>query len=238
MRKPNTILALSTLGNKSSVALAHKESCWQATSDNEKHVNILTGLLEEVQKKSGCTWRDMDVIVCDVGPASLTGVRVGLSTVQGLALPYNTPVWPRVHHEILAWQYCQYLKVHQEKQPAVGQQIWVADDARMQAISWAVFQLDRKNTLITHQKPMLITPEALQTQLHNAQKQPLLLGNAWAVYQKELGEVLTKGQRIEERQELSLAGAMVDLALATSKQAELITQNAQDLQAFYLRPPV
>lgn len=236
MKAPKSVLALSTLGGQSSVALTANHKRWRAISDNEKHVHALTALLESVQQQSGCAWQELDVIVCDIGPASLTGVRVGLSTVQGIALPYATPVWPCLHHAIQAYHYLMQMPAEQKED--CSQEIWVAEDARMHALSWAVYKSNPKGGLVCKQKPQLISPEALHDKLVSQERLPIFLGAGWQRYQEAWQGYAMHLPPEEAYAQVSLAEAMVALALATAHKNPLETVSAQTLQACYLRPPV
>ena len=236
MKKPKTILALSTLGGQSSVALSYRNSHWRAVSDNEKQVNALTALLKDVQKKSGCQWQDLDLIVCDIGPASLTGVRVGLSTVQGIALPYATPVWPCIHHEIQAYQYIMQLSTGQKH--ASGKEIWVAEDARMRTLSLAVYTIKTDGQLNCQHSPHIITPEVLKEKLAHTNSPPVLLGGGWQRYEDALAIDLPPAMKEGKKVEHSLAEAMVALACVSLENKPLTVVSAQALKACYLRPPV
>lgn len=236
MRNPKSLLALSTLGGQSSVALIVNHTCWQAVSDNEKHVHALTALLESVQQQSGCTWQELDMIVCDVGPASLTGVRVGLSTAQGVALPHATPVWPCLHHAVQAYHYL--MQMPDEQKEGFLQEIWVAEDARMHALSWAVYKNNPEGGLVCKQKPQLIAPEALRDRLTNQEESPIFLGAGWHRYQEVWQDCAVNLPIEQAYKRVSLAEAMVALALSTARAQPLETVSAQALQACYLRPPV
>lgn len=58
-------------------------------------VNIILDFLELGIK-------DLDFIGCGIGPGSLTGLRVGISTVKGLAYPYKNKVVPVCSLDLLA----------------------------------------------------------------------------------------------------------------------------------------
>ncbi|AKI97085.1 tRNA (adenosine(37)-N6)-threonylcarbamoyltransferase complex dimerization subunit type 1 TsaB [Kosmotoga pacifica] len=51
-------------------------------------ITAMKNLLEYVDLKPG----DLEFIGCGIGPGSLTGLRVGISTVKGFAYPFDLPV--------------------------------------------------------------------------------------------------------------------------------------------------
>lgn len=55
------------------------------------HSEILLPLLENALKQYGASVGDIDLFAVSAGPGSFTGVRIGASTVKGLAFAKNTP---------------------------------------------------------------------------------------------------------------------------------------------------
>ena len=55
------------------------------------HSEILLPLLENALKQYGADIKDIDLFAVSAGPGSFTGVRIGASTVKGLAFAKNTP---------------------------------------------------------------------------------------------------------------------------------------------------
>lgn len=56
------------------------------------HAEVLLPALDGLLSLAGRTPRDVDLLACTVGPGSFTGLRMGVSTVKGLALAWGTPV--------------------------------------------------------------------------------------------------------------------------------------------------
>ena len=56
------------------------------------HAEILLPLVETLLKNSGLAWKQLSAIAVSIGPGSFTGLRIGLSTVKGLAYGWNIPV--------------------------------------------------------------------------------------------------------------------------------------------------
>lgn len=83
-------------------------------SRNEKLLPAIDWLLAE----SGTARHAIDLFAVTRGPGSFTGVRIGLATVQGLALALNKPVVAMSTHEAIA-----------QSAAAGGAALSIADDA-------------------------------------------------------------------------------------------------------------
>src|SRR5512140_1362161 len=89
------ILSVALLSDRSligSLALEGK------ASRNEKLLPAIDWLLTE----SGTDRRAIDLFAVTRGPGSFTGVRIGLATIQGLALALGRPVCAMSTHEAIA----------------------------------------------------------------------------------------------------------------------------------------
>jgi len=56
------------------------------------HSERLMGAIDRLLTDAGWTVRDLDGLAVSVGPGSFTGLRIGLSTVKGLALALAIPI--------------------------------------------------------------------------------------------------------------------------------------------------
>ena len=81
------ILALDTTGPVAGVAiLKNGEAAYEAMAVNQfTHSASLMPMVEESFLRSGLTIADIDLFAVTTGPGSFTGVRIGVSTVKGLA---------------------------------------------------------------------------------------------------------------------------------------------------------
>ena len=109
-------------------------------SRNEKLLPAIDWVLSE----SGIDRREIDLFAVTRGPGSFTGVRIGLATVQGMALALGKPVCAMSTHEAIA--------------PAMGR--WaVIDDAGRGELYVSVFE-DGSEI----EPPRLARPEEIQGQ--------------------------------------------------------------------------
>ncbi len=66
------------------------------------HAEVLLPALDRLFLLTGLTPADVDLLACTVGPGSFTGLRIGVSTVKGLALATGKPVVGVSTLEVLA----------------------------------------------------------------------------------------------------------------------------------------
>lgn len=87
-------LAISTSSNNASVALLENDICIKELNIiNEKtHSEKLMPLIDELFSKTRLTLSDVNLIACDNGPGSFTGLRIGIATVKALAEVKEIPV--------------------------------------------------------------------------------------------------------------------------------------------------
>lgn len=81
------ILAISSSSNTASVALLEDSSCIKELNifDEKTHSEKLLPLIDSLLKETNTSLSDIELISCDIGPGSFTGIRIGVSTVKGLA---------------------------------------------------------------------------------------------------------------------------------------------------------
>jgi tRNA threonylcarbamoyladenosine biosynthesis protein TsaB len=66
------------------------------------HAEVLLPALDRLFLQTGLTPADVDLLACTVGPGSFTGLRIGVSTIKGLALATGKPVVGVSTLEVLA----------------------------------------------------------------------------------------------------------------------------------------
>src|SRR2546422_4099659 len=63
-----------------------------ALAVSRPHSERLMGAIDRLLTDAGWTVRDLEGLAVSVGPGSFTGLRIGLSTVKGLALALSIPI--------------------------------------------------------------------------------------------------------------------------------------------------
>ena len=99
------VLAISTSSNICSVALSNENECIKELNitDTKTHSENLMPLIDRVLKEANLTLDDINLLACDVGPGSFTGIRIGISTIKAFAEFKNIPIIPVSSLEALAY---------------------------------------------------------------------------------------------------------------------------------------
>ncbi len=100
------ILALDTSAAAGSAALAEngRVTIERAGDASRTHGERLPLELMTLLDQAGVTLDQVDRFAVAIGPGSFTGLRVGIATIQGLALAKNALVAPVSTFEALAWR--------------------------------------------------------------------------------------------------------------------------------------
>ncbi len=77
-------LCLSALGADTSASLVLRRGL--------QHSPALLPLVDRLLTEISLTVRDLELIVCSVGPGSFTGIRIGLATARGISFGTGCPV--------------------------------------------------------------------------------------------------------------------------------------------------
>ncbi len=87
------ILALDSTAISASAAVARDgRTLAHITADNGlTHSELLLPMAEAALRAANLTFTDIDLFACTAGPGSFTGVRIGVSTVKGLAFGSDKP---------------------------------------------------------------------------------------------------------------------------------------------------
>ena len=104
------ILALDSTENIAAVAITDGKKLIGSTVINavKSHSELLLPAIESLMKASGLNYSDIDLFACSSGPGSFTGVRIGVSTVKGLAFGYDKPCVGVSATEALAYNFIDF----------------------------------------------------------------------------------------------------------------------------------
>jgi tRNA threonylcarbamoyladenosine biosynthesis protein TsaB len=85
------VLAISTSSSICSVALLKNDFCIEElnTYESKTHSENLMPLIKKLLDLHNIKIDNIDLIACDNGPGSFTGIRIGLATAKGLAAAHN-----------------------------------------------------------------------------------------------------------------------------------------------------
>ena len=171
------ILAVDTATNSCSVAIlnAGSVSAERMILNHETHSKHLMGLIDNVLEMAGFRIGEMDGMAVTIGPGSFTGLRIGLSTVKGLAHALDKPVVGVSSLDSLAWQ-CED-RAHL---------VCAILDARKGEVYSAIYRY-RGETLTQIRCQAATTPDAA---VENIKEPCAFIGSGAQLYREEITKIL------------------------------------------------
>lgn len=90
------ILAFDTTGKSSAVALFSDDVLMAeiVVDSFSSHSQTILPTIQKVLLDCDFSVSDLDYVACSVGPGSFTGIRIGVATAKGLALPTDLKIIP------------------------------------------------------------------------------------------------------------------------------------------------
>ena len=87
------ILSIDTASNLCTVAILEDKKCIKEiiVNDARNHSEKIMPMIEQVLTETNLTLKDINLIVCDKGPGSFTGIRIGVGTVIAFRDSLNIP---------------------------------------------------------------------------------------------------------------------------------------------------
>ena len=141
-------LAIDSTQNFGSVALATDERLLYSAFFDIRitHSETLMPAVDQALKICGGTPGDLKSVYVCRGPGSFTGLRIGVSTAQGIAFGLNLPLFAYSALELYALSAC-----------GLGKNILVALDAKMKEVYFAAYDSELHELI----PPQVGKPEAL-----------------------------------------------------------------------------
>ena len=172
------ILALETSAKAVSAAVSEDgkilASGYQDTGLT--HSRTLMPIVEHILKNTDLTVHDMDVIAAAVGPGSFTGIRIGVSTVKGLAWAADKPCVGVSTLEAMAWHGL-----------AAGGLVCPVMDARRSQVYNALFQVENGRPVrLCEDRPIALSQ--LAEELRTLDAPAFLIGDGAELAEKYLRE--------------------------------------------------
>lgn len=163
------VLGVETATMQGGVALVGEDGLRSEYTLNVEatHSERLLPAIDRLLHDTGVTLRDLSGLAVSIGPGSFTGLRIGLSTVKGLAYATGLSVVGVPTLEALAWTAA-----------LAREQVCPVLDARKQEVYAALFRYER-GALVRIMEDRALPPEALCARIR---KPTIFLGDALAVY--------------------------------------------------------
>ena len=164
-------LAFESSAKAASVALLRDGSLISQYSQCSglTHSRTLLPMAEDLLKNAELTLADIDLFAVAHGPGSFTGIRIGVSTVKGLAWACDKPCVGVSTLESMAWHGL-----------AAGGLICPVMDARRQQVYNALFQIrEGKPVRLTEDRPLSLAE--LGEELRSLDGIPFLVGDGAAL---------------------------------------------------------
>lgn len=168
------LLAIDTATELCSAALGtDAQVIYRDAFAPRSHTELILPMVDELLLEAGLSLRQLDGLVFDRGPGAFTGVRIGTSIVQGLALGADLPV-AGVNSLAALAQGAQRLDQ--------AQRVAAAIDARMGEVYWACYRLEA-GIMQPLDELRVSTPARVATPGHDTY---FGVGTGWDTYREEL----------------------------------------------------
>ncbi|MGA0585848.1 tRNA (adenosine(37)-N6)-threonylcarbamoyltransferase complex dimerization subunit type 1 TsaB [Dyella sp. KRB-257] len=173
------LLAIETSTESCSVALVHgEEVIARSELAPRRHAELVLPMADALLAEAGIGRHALDAVAVGRGPGAFTGVRLGVSLAQGMALALDVPVVTVSSLAALA------LEAPDDDSDAA---ILAVIDARMGELYVACYRRDGLCGLIALDDERVVTAESLLLPPSDAWH---VVGSGWATYAEVLGERL------------------------------------------------
>lgn len=226
----NSILALDCATNACSVALNLNGEYKQILKTKARiHNRILLPMIDRLLSQAGLRPKDLDLLVCGIGPGAFMGVRIAVAAAQGLATAADLPLIPISSLYALAQQAWR----NQVSKPFKGG-ILTLLDARLSQVYWGCYEEYEKYEADKEPKRLLkekISPQlAFPAEVNPPIDIALGIGEGWN-YQAKLPSPLRELKEVV-KDGMPQARHLIEVALS---QKHPLIYNPRLLSPLYLR---
>ncbi len=167
------LLAIDTATEQCSVAMLIDGSMRSRLLPTARgHADAILPMIDALLAEQGCELRDLDGLAFGRGPGSFTGVRIGVSVIQGLSFATQLPVVGISNLAAVARQAATALELKPD------QSILVSMDARMQETYWARYRIAAEGSVVLEGDEHLSAPSEVDMSGSLA----VAVGSAWSAY--------------------------------------------------------
>jgi tRNA threonylcarbamoyladenosine biosynthesis protein TsaB len=168
------LLAVETATEACSAALlVNGEITEQFTLTENGHSKLILPMIDSLLADAGLQPSDLDGLAFGCGPGSFTGVRIATGIIQGIAFALALPVMPVSNLAAVAQDFFD----HNDEGLA-----FVAMDARMNEIYWAVYQRNTEGYAELLGKETVIAASTIEF----PDRDGVGIGTGWNAYSQEL----------------------------------------------------
>jgi tRNA threonylcarbamoyladenosine biosynthesis protein TsaB len=194
------LLAIETATEACSVALLYGDTLLARSElAPRRHTERVLPMADELLAEAGLGRQALDAIAVGRGPGAFTGVRLGVSLAQGMALGLDLPVITVSSLAALALE-----------APEDDAAILAVIDARMGEIYAACYRRDDHGGLIALDEERICTADSLLLPEASTWQ---VVGSGWATYAAVLGQRLTGTLRAADGARYPQAAHVATLAL-------------------------
>ncbi len=214
------ILAVDTSSGVATAAVVEEDKliCEYTLNNKLTHSQTILPIIDSILKSSDMTPEDVDLFAVSSGPGSFTGLRIGVTTIKGLAHAVNKPVTAVNTLEALAYNlpHCPYI-------------ISPIMDARREQVYNAFYRFE--NGILTElASPRAIALAECLEELSEYDEKVVFLGDGVPVFREKITEVLGKNA-IFAPQNLNMQHAASVAEAAKNKK----TMHYSELAPIYFR---
>lgn len=218
------LLAIDTATEACSAALAIngeiRELYEVATN---QHSKLILPMVDRLMAEAGLKQNDLDALAFGRGPGSFTGIRIATGVIQGFAFALDLPVVPISNLAAVAQEFF-------DNNPE--NIAFVAADARMDEIYWAVYQRNGNGFAELIGQEAVIPPE----QIEFPDLSGVGIGTGWLKHSEVLLMCLAHRINRYESHNLPRASAIAKLGLEGYRQGHAVP--AEHALPVYLRDKV
>ena len=177
------ILAVDTSSATGGVAVVEDDTIVAETqvTSSKTHTRRLVSSIDAALDMAGCDLRELDGFAVTCGPGSFTGLRIGISTVKGLALATGKPVTCVSTLDALAYQF-----------PAFPNFICPVLDARKDEVYTALYKCGQEMEWEKVADECATEPRQWLMQIHDV---CLFVGDGATLYKDLIREIVGKKAR-------------------------------------------